>query len=85
MCMNTTSVLFRMLKGKKDNELKDALKKCVIKVLPKSLIKEEEEKYEKIQIQALDEEIEFINGFKSKCKTGLIEKYCDSLKSVELL
>jgi predicted transcriptional regulator len=74
------SVLFRMLKGKKDNELEGALKKCVVKVIPHSLMKEEEEKYFDLQLDALGEEINFINKYK-KGKTNLINRYYDSLKN----
>lgn len=67
------SILFRMLKDKKSNEL-NAFKKNTLK-----LEKTEEEKYNNKQIEALNNELNFINEFKTKCKTGLIKLYMDSL------
>jgi hypothetical protein len=74
------SVLFRMLKEKKDDEFKNALKKCVINIIPISLKKEEKEVYDNAQIDALRTERTFIDENKNKCKTGLINRYLSSLK-----
>jgi hypothetical protein len=75
------SILFRMLKRKNDNELKNALKRCVIEILPRTLKKEEEELYNESQIKALKNEHTFIQENKSNCKTGLLNKYLDSFKT----
>lgn len=74
------SILFRMLKRKKDDELKDALKKCVIEIIPHTLKKKEKELYNELEIEALRKERTFINENKSKCTTGLINKYLSSFK-----
>jgi len=75
------SVLFRMLKEKRDNELNDALKKCVVHIIPSTFNKSEKEIYEDTQIDALSKEKTFIQGLKDKCKTGLIDKYLVSFRN----
>ena len=75
------SVLFRMLKEKKDDELQDALKKCVIHIIPETFKKGEKKKYDDAQIKALKRENTFIQENKNNCKTGLIEKYLTSFKN----
>ncbi len=75
------SVLFRMLKEKKDDELKDALKKCVVHIIPGTFKKGEKEIYEDTQIEALKKEKTFIQEMMGKCKTGLIDKYLISFRN----
>lgn len=75
------SVLFRMLKEKKDDELKDALKKCVVHIIPGTFKKGEKEIYEDTQIEALKTEKTFIQEMMGKCKTGLIDKYLISFRN----
>lgn len=76
------SVLFRMLKGKNDNELKKALDNCVIRIIPnhfKNEVKSDEEEYKRAQIEGFEREHSFINELKKKCSTGLVGKYYSSL------
>jgi len=76
------SVLFRTLKNNGDDELKKALEKCVIRIIPNHLIndvKSDEEEYKRAQIEGFEKEHRFIIELKKKCSTGLVSKYYNSL------